>query len=396
MRRVKRWLARVPAWVWPAALVVTAWLLPVRHLLSGLLATVALALGVTVVGFVLWVLAGLAMPEPGVRLDGPRALLRHARATVALRVHQVRMALGQAPWRTPQRVVAVTASALCDRVASLPTGNAAFPALEVCLHPRTVTRLDAWMPIEDVAWHWAQAYSSSHAKTPRVSDTVNVVVSRDPTVPLNRAAVRPGFRVPTPTDALAVAEAPLIGRPVAEGSDRRAVARLAPDAPAPSAAAAEAGHTTRLPAAGPRPTETSATETIPLHHAPTVRAYSGPGAAAALSLIPVDAADGRPTGAPPMPVPAPAARIGRAAGADLRLMDPHLSRDHAELRLSDGVWTIVDRNSTGGTRVNGRRLEPGVPERLADGVLVEFGSPGSQGRRTVFGVALGDPHDAHR
>lgn len=45
--------------------------------------------------------------------------------------------------------------------------------------------------------------------------------------------------------------------------------------------------------------------------------------------------------------------IGRHASADIRLSDMSVSRYHAMLGVSDGVWTITDLGSKSGTFVNG-------------------------------------------
>ena len=45
--------------------------------------------------------------------------------------------------------------------------------------------------------------------------------------------------------------------------------------------------------------------------------------------------------------------IGRHASADIRLPDMSVSRYHAMLGVSDGVWTITDLGSKSGTFVNG-------------------------------------------
>lgn len=48
--------------------------------------------------------------------------------------------------------------------------------------------------------------------------------------------------------------------------------------------------------------------------------------------------------------------IGRRADCDVVLSDTTVSRVHAVLMLFGGQWLIHDRQSTNGTRVNGRRI----------------------------------------
>lgn len=48
--------------------------------------------------------------------------------------------------------------------------------------------------------------------------------------------------------------------------------------------------------------------------------------------------------------------IGRRADCDVVLADTTVSRVHAVLMLFGGQWLIHDRQSTNGTRVNGRRV----------------------------------------
>ncbi len=53
-------------------------------------------------------------------------------------------------------------------------------------------------------------------------------------------------------------------------------------------------------------------------------------------------------------------RIGRRMENDLVLADLHVSRFHAEVRLLEGRYLIVDLNSTAGTFVNGKRVREHV------------------------------------
>ena len=46
--------------------------------------------------------------------------------------------------------------------------------------------------------------------------------------------------------------------------------------------------------------------------------------------------------------------LGRGTDCDLRLVDPGVSRHHAELRVEDDQVVLVDLGSTNGTFVNGQ------------------------------------------
>lgn len=63
--------------------------------------------------------------------------------------------------------------------------------------------------------------------------------------------------------------------------------------------------------------------------------------------------------------------IGRSAAADLVVDVPGVSRRHAQLRLVDEQWLIVDLGSKNGTEVNGRRVDGQCA--LASQDLVKFG-----------------------
>ena len=51
-----------------------------------------------------------------------------------------------------------------------------------------------------------------------------------------------------------------------------------------------------------------------------------------------------------------------------------MSDVHATLRLAEGGYTLVDNDSTNGTRINGTRLAPGRSKRLKDGDVIEVGA----------------------
>jgi len=65
------------------------------------------------------------------------------------------------------------------------------------------------------------------------------------------------------------------------------------------------------------------------------------------------------------------ALIARGTDSDLRIDDPGISRNHAELRRSGGDVTVVDLGSTNGVVVDG---QPVGEQRLKDGARVQLGS----------------------
>lgn len=63
--------------------------------------------------------------------------------------------------------------------------------------------------------------------------------------------------------------------------------------------------------------------------------------------------------------------IGRAPECDITLLDPNVSRRHAEIRAVDDGFVLVDLGSTNGTRVNG---VPVSERGLRDGDELVFGN----------------------
>ncbi|HEX2224566.1 MAG TPA: FHA domain-containing protein, partial [Thermoanaerobaculia bacterium] len=79
-------------------------------------------------------------------------------------------------------------------------------------------------------------------------------------------------------------------------------------------------------------------------------------------------------------VEVPASRplmVGRSLECDLALRDPTVSRQHAEVRLSDGAVHLRDLGSTNGTWVNGERVGEA---RVRPGDRVAFGKVGFEVR----------------
>ena len=93
----------------------------------------------------------------------------------------------------------------------------------------------------------------------------------------------------------------------------------------------------------------------------------------------------RPTGAPlasflvrggalkghRLAVKTPVVNIGRADYNDLVLPDESVSTTHAKLQRREGVWVLVDLDSTNGTFIDGDQIKAEAP--LAPGATVRFG-----------------------
>ena len=73
-------------------------------------------------------------------------------------------------------------------------------------------------------------------------------------------------------------------------------------------------------------------------------------------------------------VKTPVVNIGRADYNDLVFPDESVSTTHAKLQRREGVWVLVDLDSTNGTFVDGERIKGEVP--LAPGATVRFGEIG--------------------
>jgi pSer/pThr/pTyr-binding forkhead associated (FHA) protein len=56
--------------------------------------------------------------------------------------------------------------------------------------------------------------------------------------------------------------------------------------------------------------------------------------------------------------------IGRGDEAHFSIEDEGISQQHCMLRVNGSVCTLLDKGSTNGTSVNGRRLREGVGHRL--------------------------------
>ncbi len=56
--------------------------------------------------------------------------------------------------------------------------------------------------------------------------------------------------------------------------------------------------------------------------------------------------------------------IGRGGEAEFAIDDQEISKQHCMLRVNGSVCTLIDKGSTNGTLVNGRRLRAGVAHRI--------------------------------
>src|SRR6266513_506125 len=72
-----------------------------------------------------------------------------------------------------------------------------------------------------------------------------------------------------------------------------------------------------------------------------------------------------------LPVKTPVVNLGRADYNDIVLPDPSVSTSHAKLQRREGVWVLVDLDSTNGTFVEGERVSGEAP--LGPGTMVRLG-----------------------
>lgn len=63
--------------------------------------------------------------------------------------------------------------------------------------------------------------------------------------------------------------------------------------------------------------------------------------------------------------------LGRHISADIRLADPSVSRYHAVMTVTGGIWSITDLGSKGGTYVNDLKVQQA---RLLPGDVIRLGN----------------------
>ncbi len=64
-----------------------------------------------------------------------------------------------------------------------------------------------------------------------------------------------------------------------------------------------------------------------------------------------------------------------------------VSRVHCSLSLEDNLFKLTDTNSSAGTRLNGRKIQPGAPVILADGDEIVLGDLARRGVKLRFNLA---------
>jgi pSer/pThr/pTyr-binding forkhead associated (FHA) protein len=153
----------------------------------------------------------------------------------------------------------------------------------------------------------------------------------------------------------------------------------AADVPAPSPAAAAAPPPSPPPPSPPSPPppgagarlqNTSFGIPVTPRPAPAVPAAGGAGSGAPGPLANFLVRSGALKGQR-LIVRTPVANIGRADYNDLVVPDESVSTSHAKLQRREGVWVLVDLESTNGTFVDGERISTDTP--IAPGTLVRFG-----------------------
>src|SRR5467141_1596084 len=146
--------------------------------------------------------------------------------------------------------------------------------------------------------------------------------------------------------------------------------QLGPAAEAPSAAPLEIGAPVRVPVASvpPVPPVAPPRAAAPVSAAPP----AGAGERLKHTMHGLEAVPRPPQAGPPplasllvkngalknqrVPVKTPVFNIGRADYNDIVLPDPSVSTAHAKLQRREGVWVVVDLDSTNGTFVDGERV----------------------------------------
>lgn len=164
------------------------------------------------------VLAGISDPPAWLRSDDGFPVPARQRLGCALR-HTATLAR-QHPHRSPARVLSHAQRDMNRMVWTLaPAQVWAFSHFEVALHPRTLARLDGWLPVEHLARELALGYAEAHRDLPSRSNHVVVHIAADEAVPLGAAVIAGSFVEPRLQSPTAKAWARLHGLPDEYGLD---------------------------------------------------------------------------------------------------------------------------------------------------------------------------------
>lgn len=166
--------------------------------------------------------------------------------------------------------------------------------------------------------------------------------------------------------------APPAPAPAAPGAEQRlkntlmGVPGVRPGAPAPSPRAPRTGEDEAIRHDVPPPAAPAAAASQPAGaEAPRASVGAGGGALAYLVIRSGQLKGQR------LPIRTPNVNLGRADYNDLVLPDDSVSTTHAKIQRREGIWMLVDLDSTNGCFVDGERVEGDAP--LAPGALVRFG-----------------------
>ena len=66
-------------------------------------------------------------------------------------------------------------------------------------------------------------------------------------------------------------------------------------------------------------------------------------------------------------------QLGRASSSDLRVVSPHISRNHLQIDVAAGGLQLTDLGSTNGLRLNGQQMPAGQPFTITASDRVEIG-----------------------
>jgi pSer/pThr/pTyr-binding forkhead associated (FHA) protein len=135
--------------------------------------------------------------------------------------------------------------------------------------------------------------------------------------------------------------------------------------PAPHAPAARSAPPAP-PAPAPAAPAASAPPAQPVPPAPAAAARPSAGHALAHLVVRSGTLKGQ-----RLPLRTPVVNVGRADYNDLVIPDDSVSTVHAKFQRREGIWILVDLDSTNGSFVDGERIAGEAP--LAPGALVRFG-----------------------